>query len=98
MKPIEQLLKEVRDCEAEASEYAEIHHVQGVGLYGNIIEDYKAGHAAACDVLIPVILELLEQRVDLISILQNEYNCRMNDQTKKWDEAILAMLEKAVSK
>jgi hypothetical protein len=29
--------------EAAATEYAEAHHIQGLGLYGNIVYDFLAG-------------------------------------------------------
>lgn len=43
MKPLTDLISEVQNVEEKANEYAEIHHIQGQGLFGNILEDFKAG-------------------------------------------------------
>lgn len=68
MKPLNQLIDSACDVEEAANEYADIHHIQGQGLYGNIVEDFKAGAAEVAKRLGPA----LENACETLHLMPND--------------------------
>jgi hypothetical protein len=65
MKTLDELLAGVRDCEKRAEGFAVLRGMVRMGDRTNCANDgYLEGHAAACDVLIPVLRLLMAEIED----------------------------------
>jgi hypothetical protein len=83
---LSELLKGLRDCRNAAQEYS-LGEVDTCHMV-----DYKAGHAAACSVLIPVIEEVSKLMRDNCGCIPDTRPCRMC----YMNDLIRSLLEKAV--